>query len=87
MKPQTPEAMGQLIRQVRQALPFEQSELYLCNGICKGCSLKLLDYLDMELMDWEARLQQGEKPNLGDIQRLAKTSRKVYRVLDKNGLV
>jgi len=87
VKPKTPAAMQQLIQQVREVLPFNMPEAYLCDGVCKGCSLKLLDYLDVELMDWEGRLQQGEVPCLGDIQRLAKSSRKIHRVLDKNGLL
>jgi len=79
--------MQQLIQQVRQALPFELPEAYVCSGVCKGCSLKLLDYLDMELMIWEDRLQKEEVPSLNDIHRIAKTSRKIYRVLDKNNVL
>ena len=87
MKPKTPAAMQQLIQQVREILPFEMPEAYLCDGVCKGCSLKLLDYLDLELMDWEDRLQKGEIPDLADIQRVAKTSRKIHRVLDRSGVL
>ena len=79
--------MQQLIQQVRQALPFELPEAYACSGICKGCSLKLLDYLDIELLIWEERLKKEEIPSLDDIQRIAKTSRKIYRVLDKNNVL
>lgn len=79
--------MQQLIEQVRQELPFDLPEAYVCDGICKGCSLKLLDYLDLELMDWEDRLNNGEIPGLNDIQRLAKSSLKIHRVLDRNGLL
>ena len=79
--------MQLLIRQVRQTLPFNLPDAYICNGVCKGCSLKLLDYLDLELMDWEERLQQGEVPGLGEIQRLAKTSHKIYKVLEVNDLI
>jgi hypothetical protein len=49
--------------------------------------MKLLEFLDMELMDWEDRLQQGEVPGLGDIQRMAKISRRIHKVLDKNGVL
>ncbi len=79
--------MRLLIEQVRDALPFNAPEQYLCQGECKGCSLKLLDYLDTELTDWENRLSNGEVPGLGDVQRIAKTSKKIYRVLARNGLV
>ena len=87
MKPKTPVAMQQLIQQVRKTLPFELPEAYACSGVCKGCSLKLLDYLDIELMIWEDRLKNKEIPSLGDIQRIAKTSQKIYRVLDKNNVL
>ncbi len=87
MKPRTPAAMRQLIQQVRESLPFELPAAYVCNGVCRGCSLKLLDYLDLELMHWENRLEEGDAPDLQDIQRLAKTSFKIHRVLEKNGLI
>ena len=87
MKAKTPAAMLQLIQQVREALPFGVPQGYVCADECKGCSLKLLDYLDLELMAWEDRLQQGDVPGLADIQRLEKVSRKVYKVLDKNAVL
>ncbi|MFB9885850.1 hypothetical protein [Balneatrix alpica] len=87
MKPRTVLAMQQLIAQVRQAVPFATPVSVLCTGVCHGCSKKLLDFLDLELLEWEQRLAQGETPTLGDLQKLAKTSQKVYRVLAKNGLV
>ncbi|MCW8930401.1 MAG: hypothetical protein OQL19_09205 [Gammaproteobacteria bacterium] len=86
-KPDRTIAMRQLIQQVRVAMPFDLPEANLCSGKCNGCSQKLLDYLDTELEDWEYRLREGEVPNFGEIQRIAKTSKKIYRVLDRNGLV
>ncbi len=80
-------AMRQLIEQVRNAMPFDLPEAGMCSGKCNGCSQKLLDYLDCELEDWEYRLKGGETPDFGEIQRIAKTSRKIYKVLDRNGLV
>lgn len=85
MKPKTPVAMQQLIDRVRETLPFDTPAGYVCADECRGCSLKLLEFLDMELMEWEDRLLQGEVPTLGDIQRLARLSKKVYVVLQKNG--
>lgn len=41
----------------------------------------------MELEDWEARLASGDHPKLGDIQKLAKQSQKIYTSLQRNGLV
>ncbi len=87
MKPKTPLAMQQLIQQVRETLPFATPQGYVCADECKGCSLKLLEFLDLELMEWEERLLQGEVPGLGDIQRIAKISRKIYTVLKKNGVL
>lgn len=87
MKPDRTTAMRRLIRQVRFAMPFDLPEANLCSGKCNGCSQKLLDYLDSELEDWECRLKSGETPDFGEIQRIAKTSNKVYKVLEKNELV
>jgi len=85
VKPKTPVAMQQLIAQVRETLPFGTPQGYVCADECKGCSVKLLEFLDIELMDWEDRLNQGEVPGLRDVQRIARISRKVYAVLDRNG--
>lgn len=87
MKPKTPVAMKQLISQIRQTLPFGLPESQLCADECKGCSLKLLEFLDIELSEWEERLQQGEVPSLGDVHHVAKVSKKIHRVLDSNGIL
>lgn len=87
MKPKTPVAMQQLIDQVREALPFDTPAGYVCADECRGCSLKLLAFLDTELMAQEDRLLQGETPTLADIHRLAKLSRRVYAVLKENGVL
>jgi hypothetical protein len=79
--------MRDLIRQVRAALPFDAPESRVCSGACEGCSRKLLDFLERELEDWETRLDQGEKPGLSDLSRLIGISRKVRRVLARNGLI
>lgn len=87
VKPDTPTAMHNLIQQVRSNIPFGLPEAYLCSDDCNGCSLKLLEFLDMELIEWERRLAAGEKPNFGDLKRMAKMSQKIYQVLNKNGLI
>lgn len=87
MKPDVPTAMRNLIREVRTAIPFDLPEAQVCTGVCDGCSVKLLEYLDTLLCDWEARLDAGERPGLAELSRLARTSRKVYGVLERNGLV
>lgn len=87
MKPDTATAMHRLIGQVRAAIPFDLPEDELCADGCTGCSRKLLDYLASELEGWEQRLAGGETPNFGDLDRLAKSSRKIYQTLRNNGLI
>ena len=87
MKPDLNTAMALLIAQIRQALPFELDEAQLCRGPCQGCSKKLLEFLDSELCHWEFRLQRGESPGFGDLQRLAKTAERIKRVLSKNRII
>jgi hypothetical protein len=79
--------MRQLIAEVRSAIPFDAPETQVCSGACDSCSLKLLVYLDDRLRDWEARLDAGERPGLKGLSRLARTSRKVYAALARNGIV
>jgi hypothetical protein len=86
-KPDSTTAMRRLIVQVRDAIPFDMPEAQVCSGRCDGCSLKLLEFLGNELDGWEARLDAGERPGFKELSRLAKTSRKVYSVLARNGLV
>lgn len=87
MKPKTPQAMRDLIGQVRAALPFERSADDLCSSGCTVCSLKLLEYLAGELEEWESRLDRGEAPTLGDLDRLGKTARKVHAALVRGGVI
>jgi len=87
MKPDTPTAMRQLIAQIRASLPFDTPEAQRCSGPCAGCSMKLLNFMQTELDDWEQRLNAGETPGLADLSRLAKMGRKIYVVMVKNGLV
>jgi hypothetical protein len=86
-KPDTRTALGLLIGQIREAIPFGARELQVCAGTCDGCSVKVMQYLDTELQDWERRLAAGERPTLGDLSRLARTARKVHAALARNGLV
>ena len=87
LKPNTTAAMNDLIAQIRVSIPFDTPMSELCNGPCTGCSKKLLDFLDTEVEEWETNIACGTKPNLGDIHSLAKTSRKIYAILKKNGLI
>ena len=87
MKPDTSTAMQNLIDEVRATMPFDAGEAQLCADSCKGCSLKSLEFLDMELQDWDQKLKNGVKPSFGDIHKMGKTSKKIYMVLKKNGLI
>ena len=87
MKPDTREAMHQLIERVRAAIPFDMPEASLCAAECHGCSVKLLAYLEGELDGWALRLDQGEIPDFGDLQRLGRQARKIHRALVESGLV
>lgn len=84
-KPDATTAMRQLIARVRATLPFQRPEAQVCAGPCHGCSLKLLEFLDTELSDWEQRLDQGERPGLAELSQLIRTSRRVARALAKSG--
>ncbi|MDJ0806288.1 MAG: hypothetical protein QNJ78_05585 [Gammaproteobacteria bacterium] len=86
MKPDTATAMRNLIDQVRENVPFDLTNEAICADSCEGCSVKLLNYLESELDAWELRLQAGERPNFGDLDKLAATSRKIHRVLKENNI-
>jgi len=86
-KPDTRTAMAQLIGQIRRNIPFGLGEEALCGDSCQGCSSKLLIYLETELDAWETRLADGVVPNFGDLDRMARQGRKIYRVLQQNGVI
>ncbi len=87
-KPSTRQAMIMLIAQIRETFPFSWPKEKLCEGGCnRGCSLKLLEFMDMELSDWQQRLDDGEVPNFTDVQKLGKLAQRTERVLQANGLL
>lgn len=86
MSPDSRTAMGILIAQIREAIPTRAPGALACTGACAGCSVKLLEYLETELVCWESRLAAGERPGLADLSQLAGTARKIHRVLVRNGL-
>lgn len=85
--PDSTTAMRGLIARIRETIPFDLPAARICTGECQGCSMKLLDFLDTELSDWEQRLTSGERPGLADLSRLERLARKVHGVLVRNGLV
>ncbi len=86
MKPDTRTAMYDLIGHVRAAVPFDMPVADICVDDCYGCPKKLLEYLDMELDNWTQRLDDGDIPNFGDLNTLAKRSKKIAKALQKNGV-
>ncbi len=86
MKPNTRDAMQNLIDEVRNTLPFDMPVAQICEGVCRGCSKKLLNYLDGELIGWQSRLDQGDMPGLGEVHSLGRTCEKVHKVIQLNGL-
>lgn len=88
MKPKTDAVMADIIRQIKETFPFDMSEEEMCGESCSyGCAKNLLEYLHAEITEWERRLEQGEKPNFGDIKNLTKAAQKIHKVLEKNRLV
>ena len=87
MKRKTELVMADIIQQIRDKFPFDISEEELCAQTCSyGCPKKLLEYMDMEITDWEQRLANQEIPNFRDIDKLSKTGCKIYKILEKNHL-
>ena len=87
MKPDSATALRQLIDDIRARFPFDRAEAQICSGPCQGCSLKLLEYLDTELSEWEHRLCIGQRVGLAELSSLLRTSRKIARVLEKADLM
>ena len=88
MKPKTDVVMSDIIHKIKETFPFYMGEEELCGDTCShGCALKLLEYMSMEITDWEERLEDGYIPDFKDIQKITKTSKKIYKVLEKNNLV
>ena len=58
-KPNTTEAMRNLIHEARITLPLDLSPTDACFDECKICAIKLVAYIAMELETWEERLDEG----------------------------
>lgn len=87
-KPDTARAMAELVAQIRAKIPFDElDDARVCSGGCIGCAKKLLEYLEQEIIHWEYSLARGESPSLGEIHKLARSAKKIYKVLQLNKLV
>ncbi len=79
--------MRGLITRVQDEVLCKVDSEKLCTGTCIGCPKKLLEYLSFEAESWEHRLNDGDVPNFGEVKSFAKTSSKIYRALELNGLI
>ncbi|CAH6794630.1 conserved hypothetical protein [Vibrio chagasii] len=88
-KPDLNSAMLNLIEEVKNELPLYESETFICGpkGNCSGCSKKLLEMVDTELMYWEHSISMGQGPNFEELRRFGKLCSSVRRGLERNGLV
>ncbi len=87
MKPNTVDAMHELIVQIKTELPFKGVDTSFCSDTCTGCSIKLLEFIAIEIDDWEYKLNQGTVPSFKDLNKLAKMAKKIRAVLIKNKLI
>ncbi len=84
MKPNTKIAMQTLIKQIKREIINRRENKNLCSDTCRGCSIKLINYLINEVEDWEYRLSENEVPSFADINKLARTVTKIEKVLGSN---
>lgn len=86
-KPTPREAMCRLLTAMREQLPLYAPEASLCQKSCVGCPKKLMQYIEGEYEYWQQEVDSGGDILLGDINRLARSSRKIQAVLTKNGII
>ena len=86
-KPSTPQAMQQLLNDIREQLPIGAPEADLCQKVCIGCPKKLLSYIELEVDDWQRALDNSVIPTFGDIRQLTRSAQKIHAVMVKNRLV
>ncbi len=87
MKPNTTNAMHDLIKRIKGTISFNSIGSNFCSAACRGCSIKLVNFLASEIEDWEYRLEQGDIPSFADLDKLAKTAKKIQAVLLNNNVI
>ncbi|MCR4336759.1 MAG: hypothetical protein NUV91_03010 [Candidatus Omnitrophica bacterium] len=87
MKPDTKTAMESLIKEAREKIPFNLSFDGHCEGRCDECPEKLLEFLDIDLSDWESRLKRGDLPSIGDVHSLGRQCKEIYVILQERELL
>lgn len=78
--------MPRLISPARREAPPWLTGEGICGGACRGCSSKLLIYLESELDCRESRIGDGDVPKLGELHRLVGQYKKIHQVLRRNGV-
>lgn len=87
MKPDVKAAMENLIKEAREKLPFNYPFESECEGRCEECPFKLMEFLDIDLCDWEDRLKREETPTLTDLHRLGRDCKEIHDILLKQGFI
>jgi hypothetical protein len=86
-KPDRKMAMLNIIELVRHDFPFDAPESQICGESCVGCPKKLLELVETEIEYWESKLEQGELPNLTEVDRFGKLCKNARRSLVRSGVV
>lgn len=87
-KPNTTDAMLELLKLIRQRIPFGLKEADMCQGICRGCSKKMMEMLDAEVSQWQADLaNQLATPTLADLVFIENLARRTEKILRRNHLM
>jgi hypothetical protein len=60
----------------------------MCQGICRGCSKKMMEMLDAEVSQWQADLDNDlADPTLADLAFMEKLARRTEKILRRNSLM
>ncbi|WP_417657239.1 hypothetical protein [Pseudidiomarina aestuarii] len=87
-KPDTSDAMRTLIQTIRDTIPFGLEAADMCQGICRGCSKKMMEMLDSEVSQWQVELDNKTAvPTLADLAFMKKLASRTYKVLQRNNLI
>jgi len=87
MKPDTATAMKQLIQDARAQIPFDLPLDCSCDGHCEECPSKLVEFLYIDLSNWEFRLKRGDVPSVGELHTLGRECLEVRNLLRKKGFI
>ncbi|MCE2594370.1 hypothetical protein K6Y31_06040 [Motilimonas cestriensis] len=86
-KPSCEQVLQEVIAKVKAEFPFHAPESSICSDHCEVCTKKLLELVEMEIIGWQTRLYQGDKPNFAELNQFVKLCKNVRRALVRNGLL